>query len=307
MQHHGHAHQGHTHGHGTLSGAPRRALATALGITASFMVVELVVGLWAGSLALVADAGHMLNDSGALALSLFVTWIAFRPRTAKHTYGYRRAEVMGAFINSVTLTVAGIWIIIEAIERLGAPREVQGVGMLGTACVGLLVNLASAWILARRGGDSINVRAALFHVLGDALGSVAAIVAGGFILALGWHLADPIASLIIAVLIIGGALRLLRDATNVLMEGVPAGLDIAELEATIRETAGVAEVHDLHVWALVPDMPVLSAHVVLKRGTHGTDVVRHVGERLRERHRIGHTTIQPESPEPPLVKLGAER
>lgn len=295
----GHGH-GHDHGH---QAAPRRALTAALSLTLLFMAVEVVVGFWANSLALLADAGHMLNDAAALGLSLFITWLAARPRTSRHTFGFRRAEVVGALANAVFLGVAGVLIVREAIARIGAPAEVRGIGMMATAVVGLLVNLASAWILARHGGGSINVRAALFHVLSDALGSVAAIVAGAMVLGLGWTIADPIASLVIAVFILGGALRLLRDTTHVLMEGAPRGVDVPELERTIRATEGVDDVHDLHVWSLVPGEVLLSAHVVLRAGAHGTDVARLVGVRLSELHGIHHATIQPESPAAPLVAL----
>ncbi|MFK7992230.1 MAG: cation diffusion facilitator family transporter [Sandaracinaceae bacterium] len=310
--HHGHGHHepgnhGHTHGHGApTSGRARRALTIALAITTLFMGVEVVVGLWSGSLALLADAGHMLNDAVALALSLVVSWIAARPRTARLTYGYRRAEVMGALANAVTLSVVGVFIIIEAVERVQTPAEVRGIGMLGTASAGLVVNLVSAWFLSRAGGDSINVRAALFHVLADALGSVAAILAGVCILWFGWQLADPIASMVISVFILVGAFRLLRDTTSVLMQAAPSRLDAREIEQTIVETPGVSGVHDLHLWQLVPDVPVLTAHVVLEPGAHGTDVARRVGERLAELG-VTHTTIQPESPEPALVELRSER
>lgn len=301
----GHGH-GHGHGHGDAHShqhAPRRALSLALGLTAFFMLVEVVAGFWSGSLALLADAGHMLNDAAALGLSLLITWIAERPRTTKHTFGFRRAEVMGALINAVALGVAGILIVSEAIERIGAPTEVRGLGMMVVAVLGLLVNLASAWILARQGGSSINVRAALFHVLSDALGSVAAIVAGALILTLGWNLADPIASLLIATFILWGAFRLLRDTTHVLMEGAPPGVDVEALEATIVETEGVEAVHDLHVWSLVPGETLLSAHVVLRPGAHGTDVARLVGVRLDQMHGVEHATIQPEAPSARLVSL----
>jgi cobalt-zinc-cadmium efflux system protein len=307
---HGHSHHGSGHHHGHAphdEQAPRRALTAALVLTSGFMVVEAVVGLWSGSLALLADAGHMLNDAAALALSVVVTWIAARPRTPQHTFGYRRAEVVGAMVNAAALGVAGVLVILEAVERLGAPPPLRGMGLVVTAGLGLLVNLASAWILSSRGGGSINVRAALFHVLSDALGSVAALVAGALVLGLGWHLADPIASLLIAVLILVGAVRLLRDTTHVLMEGVPPGLEVKEVEATIRATPGVAEVHDLHLWCLVPDQPILSAHVVLQPGEHGTDVARKVGERLAEEHGIHHSTIQPEPPEPPLASIRPKR
>jgi cobalt-zinc-cadmium efflux system protein len=328
---HGHSHAGHGHGHGhskphvdrsrsihprerhshepAKDTSGRRALTVALVLTGAFMFVEVVVGFWSGSLALLSDAGHMLNDTAALGLSLVVAFIAARPRTQKHTFGYRRAEVMGALINAAALGVAGILIVVEAIERLvEGSHHVEGFWLLLTAALGLCVNLIAAWILAARGGESINVRAALFHVLSDALGSVAAIIAGGLVIALGWTIADPIASLVIALLILYGAFRLLRDTTHVLMEGAPKGLDVEMLEKTIAATEGVSEVHDLHVWSLVPGEVLLSAHVVIKSGTHGTDVARLVGERLHAEHHIDHATIQPEAPEPapvPIRKKGA--
>lgn len=308
---HGHAHaHPHAHGHGHAhdhdherAPTPRAALAISLGLTVAFMIVEVFVGFWSDSLALLADAGHMLNDAAALALSLVVTWIAVRPRTVKHTFGLRRAEVMGALVNAVALGVAGVLVITEAVERLHAPPAVRGVGLLATAGVGLAVNLASAWILVSRGGESINVRAALFHVLSDALGSVAAMIAGGLVLGLGWELADPIASLVISLFILFGAVRLLRDTSHVLMEGAPAGVDVGAVEATILATEGVSELHDLHVWSLVPGEVLLSAHVVLRPGAHGTDVARLVGVRLAQMHEIHHATIQPEAPEHGLVAI----
>ncbi len=303
-EHHGHAHHhGHGHGHAKPAATPRGALTVALGLTAAFLVVEVVVGFWSGSLALLADAGHMLNDVAALGLSLVITWVAARPRTTKHTYGYRRAEVMGAMINAVALAVAGALIVSEAIERIEEPHPIRGIGMLLTAALGLGVNLASAWVLASRGGESVNVRAALYHVLSDALGSVAAIVAGALVLGMGWYVADPIASLAIAVVILWGAARLLRETTHVLMEGAPEGVDVEALEATIRATDGVSAVHDLHVWSLVPGEILLSAHVVIRQGAHGTDVARSVGVRLERLHGIEHATIQPEPPEHGLVEL----
>ena len=172
----------HDHGH-PPSSASRRALVVALVVTLGFMGVELAVGLWAGSLALVADAGHMLNDAAALGLSLFVSMLATRPRTREHTYGFRRAEVMGALGNALMLVAAGVIIVWEAIDRFGEPPEVEGLGMMATAGLGLLVNIGVAWLLSRHAKSSLNVRAAFFHVLGDLLGSVAALVAGGLILA----------------------------------------------------------------------------------------------------------------------------
>ncbi len=308
---HGHAHhdhEGHAHhdhaGHAHVGpGTPRRALAIALGLTASFMGVEVAVGVWSGSLSLLADAGHMLSDATALVASLVVAHIAARPRSPRNTYGYRRAEVIAALLNAALLAVAAIAIVREAAERIAAPPLVHGQGMMATAAGGLVVNLLAAWVLHHQGGGGLNVRSALFHVLGDALGSVAAMAAGAVVLTTGWRLADPLASLGIAVLLIGGVWHLVREATGVIMEAAPPHLDTLALEGAIRGTAGVESVHDLHVWSLTAGAPVLTAHVVLTHGAHGTDVARAVGEMLRERFAIAHATIQPEAPEAALVSL----
>lgn len=296
---HDHAHHGaHT---------PRSALAVALGLTAAFLVVEVVVGIMSGSLALLADAGHMLGDSGSLALSLVVAFVATRPRSARKTFGYKRAEVLAALVHAVALAVAATWIVIEAVERFQAPPPVRVGPMLAAAVLGLLVNLASAWVLHRRGGTGINVRAALAHVLGDALGSVAAIAAGLAMMFGQLYLADPLASLAICVLLVVSAYRLVREATHVLMEGTPEGLDVAALEATIRQTPGVEGVHDLHVWEITPGSPMLTAHVVLAQGAHGTDVAARVGQRVSAAHAIEHVTIQPEPPERAPISIRLKR
>jgi cobalt-zinc-cadmium efflux system protein len=305
-----HDHSDHEHGghaHGNLRATPRRALTLALALTAGFMGVEAVVGWWSGSLALLADAGHMLSDSGSLLLALVVAAVAERPRSARKTYGYQRAEVLGALLNAIALLGVAAWIVVEAVHRLDSPPAVHGTGMMVAAFLGLLVNLSVAAILARQGGGNINVRAALLHVLGDTLGSVAALTAGGLILGLGWTLADPIASLLIAALVTAGSARLLLEATHVLMEGTPKGLDVDAVEATIVASPGVGSVHDLHVWCLTPGEPMLTAHVVLEQGHHGTDVARHVGERLRDQHGIEHVTIQPEPPPPEAAIVPVRR
>lgn len=305
---HGHAHgdashAGHGHGIKVADGEPRRALIIALGLTLSFFVVEVIVGIWSGSLALLADAGHMLGDSSALLVSLAVAQIAARPRTSSKTYGYRRAEVLGALVNAIALGIGGVYIVIEAVKRLADPPHVHAHGMLGAAVAGLFVNLLAAWILHRRGGSSVNVRAAMAHVLGDALGSVAAIGAGVALLFFEWRLADPIASILIAVLLAWGSIRLVREVTHLLMEGTPPGVKVEDLEREIRETPGVASLHDLHVWELTPGDPMLTAHVVLEHGSHGTEVVQRVATRLKSTFNIQHVTIQPEPPEdhPPVV------
>jgi cobalt-zinc-cadmium efflux system protein len=294
--HHGH----HHHHHGANASTP--ILASALGLTLAYSAVEAVMGLWTGSLALLADAGHMVTDAAALGLSLVVARIGQRPRSATMTYGYRRAEVIGALANAATMLGISVFILIEAARRLHAPAAIEGDGLLYTAIGGLLMNLVAALLLSRGHAHDLNVRSAFLHVLGDALGSMAAIVAGVCV-KLNLPLADPIASLLIAVVLGVGSLRVLREAADVLMEATPSEVDVMALERTILETPGVSAAHDLHVWCLTPGQPMLTAHVVLKPGSHGTDVAKRVGERLRQQHGLDHVTIQPEPPPPDLIPL----
>lgn len=302
--HGGHAHGGHSggHSHGGALTAPTHLLGLTLLITLGYAVVEAAVGFWSGSLSLLADAGHMVTDSGALLLSLVVARIALRPRSERKTYGYRRAEVVGALANAATMLVISVVILIEAIQRFAAPRPVDGHSLFLTALGGLLVNLVAAFLLSR-GGSDLNVRSALLHVIGDALGSVGALVAGLCVTYFGFVQADPIASAAIAVVLGIGSIRLLREAGDVLMESTPTDLDIKELERTILDTPGVRGVHDLHVWCLTPKEPMLTAHVVLKPSAHGTDVAKRVGDRLQSLHGLTHVTIQPEPPAPELVPI----
>jgi cobalt-zinc-cadmium efflux system protein len=304
----------HGHGHGepneadeSSHGSSRKRLGLVLMLTAGFMGVEIAVGFWSGSLALLADAGHMFADSGALALALLVSVIAERPPDDERTYGYRRAEVLGALANATGLLLIVAMIVNEAIGRLSAPPELRAAGLIGTALAGLVVNVVAVAILFRGARGDLNVKAALYHVIGDALGSVSAVVAGVLVLAFGLTIADPIASLVIAALILFGALRLLRETAHVLMEGAPSGIDVDHVRRTIAETEGVAEVHDLHVWCLSPAHPMLSAHVTLSPGHHGVEVSHRVGERLHTEHGLEHVTIQPEAPGPTseLVELRA--
>jgi cobalt-zinc-cadmium efflux system protein len=239
----------------------------------------------------------MLTDSGALVLALFAQRIAARPRTAQLTFGFRRAEILAALINGVVLVVTALLIIAEAIERLQAPRDVVGGPMLGVAIAGLLVNVIAALLLGH-GVDrsNPNVRAAFAHVISDALGSVASIVAAGMILWLDMPLADPLASLFISLLIAYGAVLLVRDTMRVLMEAVPLGVSVAELEHVVSSTPGVRGFHDLHAWSISEGFAAVTVHVVLEGGAHGTDVAKAVGDRIRERFGIDHVTVQPETP-----------
>lgn len=260
------------------------------------------MGWWTGSLALLADAGHMITDAGALGLSLVVARIGQRPRSPNMTYGYRRAEVLGAVVNAATMLGISIFILIEAVRRMHSPGAIEGDGVIYTAVGGLVLNLISALLLSRGHAHDLNVRSAFLHVLGDALGSVAAIVAG-ICVKLNFPVADPIASLLISVVLGLGSLRVLREAADVLMEATPSEVDVVALERTILDTPGVSAVHDLHVWCLTPGQPMLTAHVVLRPGSHGTDVAKRVGDRLGQLHDLHHVTIQPEPPAPDLVPL----
>lgn len=264
-------------------------------MTASFMLVEAGVGWWSNSLALVADAGHMLADAAALGLAIFAQRIASQSRTRARTYGYRRAEVLAAFANGIALALTAVWIFVEAAQRWQRPPAIMGAALTITAVIGLVVNLASAVLLgAGAHGHNVNTRGALAHVLSDALGSVGAIVAGVLVLTLGWNRADPVISAAIGVLVLWSGWRLVRETSRVLMEGSPIEIDLAHVEETLRGVPGVADFHDLHVWSISDGFDVLTVHVVLEPGHHGTDVVAAASRVLRDKHRIDHVTIQPE-------------
>jgi cobalt-zinc-cadmium efflux system protein len=288
-----HAEPGEPHTHTAAEGR----ILVALLITAASMVVEVVGGVLAGSLALLSDAGHMLADAGALFLALVAQRVASRPRTALRTYGSRRAETLAAFLNGIALGVTAVWIFLEAIARWNNPPPVDGGFMLVIATIGLVANLIAAWVLSSGESEhNANTRAALAHVMADAGGSVAAMLAGVCVLYLGWPRADPAVSLGLSVLILWSAWRLVLRTAAVLMESTPAGLSVPDLEATIRRTPGVVDLHDLHAWTISDGFDIVTVHVVLDGRRHGTDVAREVAARVRENHRIGHVTVQPEPP-----------
>ncbi|BCW93961.1 MAG: cation diffusion facilitator transporter [Thermoanaerobaculum sp.] len=280
------------HRHGEPPGTTR-PLAMALGLAATYMGAEVVGGLLAHSLALLADALHMLSDAGGLALALFAARIARRPPSPRRTYGYYRAEILAALANGATLAATAVWIVAEAYHRLRQPPQVRGPLMLTIAVGGLLVNLAMLAILRKAREENLNTRGAWLHVLTDTLGSVQAIAAGVLITAFGWRWADPVASLLISVVVLLSGWRLLREASSILMEGVPGGLDIDKVRSAIAAVPGVAGVHDLHVWSVGSRFVVLSAHVEATTGSV-SDVLRRVGTTLRERFNISHSTIQVE-------------
>ncbi len=265
------------------------------------MVVEAVGGWWSGSLALLADAGHMLADAGALALALVASHFASKPRTQRTTFGLRRAEVLAAFINGIALALTALFVVKEAIERWVTPQEINAPGMLVIAVVGLTVNLGVAAMLMRAQKESLNVRAAFAHVAMDALGSVAAILAGLAVLLFGMNRADPALSVLIAILVAYSGWRVLRETTSILLEAAPAHIDVTRLEHVIRECAGVADLHDLHVWRITDRFDALTVHVTLERGAHGVDVCRVVAEKLERDFGLTHVTVQPEAPPPDQV------
>ena len=287
--------------HHAADPAARRALFGAVVLTMGFMLVEASVGFYTKSLALLADAGHMLADAGALGIALIAQRVAERPRTERSTFGYRRAEVLAAFVNGMLLAGIAVLILKEAVDRYFEPVAIRGDAMLGTAVGGLCVNLLVAFVLMRSQAQSLNVRAAFAHVLSDALGSVAAIVAGVAVVVWNATRVDPLVSGVIALLVAWSGFRVLRETAGILLEAAPPHLDVAAVERTIRESPGVADVHDLHVWRISERFDTLTAHVVLLRGEHGTEVCRRVAERLATEHGLDHVTIQPEAPPPDEV------
>jgi len=282
---------GHDHDHGTGT-TSARALVIALSLTAAYTVVEVVGGFLTDSLALLADAVHMLSDNVALALALLALWLARRPSTPERTYGYKRAEVLAAFANGVALVALAIWIFYEAIQRLSDPPDVLGGWMLAIGVAGIGVNLAAGFVLHRARGSNLNVEAAFRHVLADLAGSVGVAVAALVIVATGWLAADPLISLVIGVLVLVSSWSILRDSTSILLEAAPRGLDTRSLGEALSAHPGVVEVHDLHVWTITSGFPALSAHVLVGRGEdcHGTR--RELERELATRFGIEHTTLQ---------------
>jgi cobalt-zinc-cadmium efflux system protein len=280
--------------------ARRRRLGWVLAITAVFMVAEVVGGLLSGSLALLADAGHMFTDVAALALSLFaITW-ARRPPSPERTYGWVRLEILAALVNGATLLVIAGWVAVEAVARFREPVAVDGPLMLAVAAAGLVVNGVGLALLHGHSHSDLNVRGAYLHVLGDLLGSVGAVGAGVVIALTGFTAADPIASVLIALLILASAARLVREATDVLLEAAPRDVDVAALLDELNAVPGLADVHDLHVWTLTSGFVALSAHgTLVEPGEHGR-VLEDVRRRAAE-HGVGHVTFQLEPP--PLVAL----
>lgn len=264
----------------------------ALAITSVYFLVELLGGLLTNSLALLSDAGHMLSDIAALGLTLFAFQMARRPATAKKTYGYHRAEILAALVNGLTLwLIVGI-IFHEAVRRFLDPPEVRSLGMLVVAAVGLGVNIAAGFALYGSHHESINVRGALLHILGDALGSVGAMMAGMIMLLTGWYLADPIVSVLIGALILYTSWELIRESIDILMQSVPKEIDVGEVQRVMERVGGVIKIHDLHVWSVTSGVFTLSAHAVIIPNGNPHLILDKIEDELKSRFSIEHTTIQ---------------
>ncbi len=283
--HHGHGHH-HQHGSG-------RVLFIALLLTGGFALIEAIGGWLAGSLALLGDAAHMVTDTTALGLAAFAAWLATKPPSAKHSYGLMRAEVVAALINGLTMLAVVIGIVLAAIERFQHPHDIDGLTVIWIALAGLAVNIAVAWLLSR-GEQTLNTRAAMLHVLGDLLGSVAALLSGLAVYYLAWFWVDPVVSVLICLLIMVSTVRLLREALHVIMEGVPPHLDLDTVGSAMAAVEGVESVHDLHIWTLASGKVALSAHLVLERLEDWPRVLPATQAMLQQRFQIEHITLQPE-------------
>ena len=295
------------HEHHTPGSRHKNRLWAVLALTACFLLVEVAGALATGSLSLLADAAHMLVDTGGLLMSLLAVWFAERPATPAKTYGYYRVEILAALVNGVVLCVLAAGILFKAYERLWQPPDVPGAPILVVAALGLAVNLAGVGLLRSGAGESLNVRGAYLEVLGDAASSAAVIVAGAIILLTGWTIADPLASGAIALFILPRTWTLLRQAVNVLLEGAPPHLDVPEIEAALCAAAGVRRVHDLHVWTLTSGREAMSAHVVVRPDTPADRILDELHVILHARFGIDHTTIQVESEPASLIQITPPR
>lgn len=282
-------HHGHSHTH--ESAASIKSLRLSLVLTATLLVAEVVGGIMSNSVALLADAGHMLTDVGALGLSLFVAWFAQNASTSQKTFGYLRWEILAAFLNGGMLLLISVWIMWESILRMGNPEPVEGGLMLGVAAAGLVVNIVSARILHGAASHSVNVRGAYLHVISDLLASVGTVVAAILIRYTGWLIADPIASLLTTALIIRGAWKLVREAVDILLESTPKHIPVEAVRKQLQAIPNIESVHDLHVWAVTPQMVTMSVHAVVREPSTHQHVLEHVHDAMRL-FGIEHVTVQ---------------
>jgi cobalt-zinc-cadmium efflux system protein len=284
---HGNVHGRHDHAHH----APARSLRLALAITGTLLVVEVIGGFLTNSLALLADAGHMLTDVGALGLSLFVAWFTMQPVTPRKSYGYLRWEILAAFLNGATLLLISAWILFEAVTRVRNPEPVEGGLMLVVAVAGLIANLIAARILHPTSRANMNVRGAYLHVLGDLLASVGTVAAALLISYTGWLIADPLVSFLTAALIIRGAWQLVREAVDILLESTPRHIDLQVVRTQLEAIPGIESVHDLHIWSVTPSMVAMSAHAIVRDPAAHQHALEHIHDAMRL-FGIQHVTVQ---------------
>jgi cobalt-zinc-cadmium efflux system protein len=298
--HHHHHHHGHDHSHDhfdTQREGNKKGLLIALFVTTGIMFAEFFGGLFTNSLALLSDAGHMLSDASSLLLSVVALWIASRPATPKKTFGFYRFEVLAALFNGVTLFVIAGFIVWEAFERFMEPPTVSSGTMILIACIGLGANLISAWSLLRNGDvkENVNVRSAYLHVLGDALGSVGAIVAGIVMMVFGWYIADPIISVIVALLILKSAWGVISHSFHILMEGTPQSVNHEDVKEALESIHGVIDVHDLHIWTITSGLHSLTCHLLVQEDHPSQSILQEAIRTLSDRFHIDHSTIQIET------------
>ena len=287
---------GHAHAQ-SAAGRNKRSLALVFGLTTLYLVVEIIGGLWTGSLALLADAGHMMTDVAGVGLALLAIWFAEKPATQERTYGYYRMEILAALTNAVVLIGISLYILYEAYQRFRNPPEVESGAMLGVAAVGLVVNLIGMYILRTGSQESLNMKGAYFEVLSDMLTSIGVIIAGIIMLTTGWYYADPLISSGIGLFILPRTWLLMRDAVGVLLEGTPSDVNLTALREAVAGVAGVTGVHDLHVWSLTSGVNAMSVHAVLATGASHEDVLAAVRRRVTSDFKIAHATVQVESEE----------
>lgn len=287
-----HHHSGHSHDHHAPSSYQKLLIAIALVLF--FALIEALGGFWSHSLALLSDAGHMMADGFALMIAAFAAWIALKPPSKQHSYGFGRAEILAAWFSSLLLLTIAALIIVEAVTRIHhPPHSINSLSVIWIASVGLVINLVIAWILSRD-EKNLNTRAVLLHVLSDLLASFAALISGAIIYATGWLLIDPILSILIGVIIMISSIRLLRESVLILMEGVPAHINLNQVEAVMRQSQGVSELHDLHVWTLSSGKVALSAHVGIHDLGQWKTILPALKQELDTHFKIKHVTLQPE-------------
>ncbi|MCW3021902.1 MAG: cation transporter [Conexibacter sp.] len=301
---HGHEHHGgHGHDHAIAADADRRKLAIALALILGFMAVEVAVGIAASSLALLSDAAHMLTDAAAIALALVAIGLAQRPARGAFTFGLRRSEILSAQFNGATLLVLGLLIVVEGIRRLVNPPDVEGGAVLAVALLGIVVNLAATWVLARANRSSLNVEGAYRHLVTDLAAFIATAIAGAVVLATGFGEADGIAALLVAAIMIYASYGLLRESGRIFLEAAPRGMDVEQIGHALAASEGVVEVHDLHVWEVSSGFPALAAHVVVGRDCDCHHARVELQTMLRDRFAIDHTTLQMDHQGGDLVQL----